>query len=86
MGPNDRPHLRSHGSGIVDGLDAQLRRTHLTTRERQIVEAITDGLSNRAIAQRFGITERTVKNQLTVIYRKLDVGSRLELATLLMGR
>jgi len=88
MGPNDRPQRTSSRHEVIDTRDAeQLSRTHLTSRERQIVDAITDGLSNRAIAERFGITERTVKNQLTVIYRKLDVASRLQLATLLlMGR
>jgi DNA-binding NarL/FixJ family response regulator len=75
---DDRQHRQTRG------LEADHSR--LTARERQIAEAITHGLSNRAIAERFGVSERTIKNQLTVIYNKLDVASRLELATLLMGR
>jgi DNA-binding NarL/FixJ family response regulator len=68
------------------------QRTHrrdpssLAERERQIAEGITHGLSNRAIAERLGVSERTIKNQLTVIYEKLEVASRLELALLLMRR
>lgn len=53
---------------------------NLTKREREIVLAILDGCTNREIARRFGVSERTVKNQLTLIYLKTDVSSRLELA------
>lgn len=53
---------------------------HLTRREREIVQAILDGCTNRAMAQRFGVTEQTVKNQLTTLYTKTGVSSRLELA------
>lgn len=53
---------------------------HLTRREREIVIAILDGCTNREMARRFGVTEQTVKNQLTTLYDKLGVSSRLELA------
>jgi len=53
---------------------------HLTRREREIVVAILEGCTNRAMAQRFGISEQTVKNQLTTLYGKAGVSSRLELA------
>jgi DNA-binding NarL/FixJ family response regulator len=52
----------------------------LTLRERALIAAIVDGCTNRAIARRFGVTEQTVKNQLTVLFDKLGVSSRLELA------
>jgi DNA-binding NarL/FixJ family response regulator len=52
----------------------------LTRREREIVAAILEGCTNRAMAQRFGVTEQTVKNQLTTLYDKVGVSSRLELA------
>ncbi len=54
----------------------------LTPREHEVVEAIADGLSNREIATRFGISQQTVKHHLTSIFNKMDVGSRLELALL----
>lgn len=52
----------------------------LTRREREIIRAILEGCANRTIAQRFGTTEQTVKNQLSAIYDKVGVSSRLELA------
>jgi DNA-binding NarL/FixJ family response regulator len=51
----------------------------LTPRERDIVEVLTTGCSNREIAQRLGLREQTVKNQLTCIYEKFGVTSRLKL-------
>lgn len=55
----------------------------LTPRERQIVDAILDAASNKAIAARLGITEQSVKNRLTALYRKIGVTSRLELVLML---
>jgi two-component system nitrate/nitrite response regulator NarL len=54
----------------------------LTKRQREIVEGVLDGCSNGQIASRFGTREQTVKNQLTVIFHKTGVSSRLELAIL----
>jgi DNA-binding NarL/FixJ family response regulator len=52
----------------------------LTPRELDIVAAIVDGASNREIARRFEISLQTVKNHLSVIFEKLGVSTRLELA------
>jgi DNA-binding NarL/FixJ family response regulator len=52
----------------------------LTPRERHLVRALLAGGTNREIASRLGLREQTVKNQLTVIYAKLGVRSRLDLA------
>jgi len=55
--------------------------THkLTPREREIVRGITRGDSNREIASELGISEQTVKNQLTIVFQKLHTKNRLELA------
>lgn len=51
----------------------------LTEREREIVDLIVEGLVNKDIAKRLDISEKTVRNHLTVIYSKLGVSSRLEL-------
>ena len=52
----------------------------LTQREEALVRAIARGLSNRQIAAEFRISEQRVKNRLSVIYQKLHVRNRLELA------
>jgi two-component system, NarL family, nitrate/nitrite response regulator NarL len=52
----------------------------LTPREREIASLIAEGLVNKDIAKRLSITEKTVRNALTVIYNKLGVTNRLELA------
>jgi DNA-binding NarL/FixJ family response regulator len=55
---------------------------HLTPRERQLLAAILEGAGNREIADRLGLKEQTVKNQLAVLFRKTGAASRLELAML----
>jgi two-component system, NarL family, nitrate/nitrite response regulator NarL len=54
--------------------------TALTVREKQIVSLIGEGLKNSEIAARLGIGEKTVRNHLTIIFDKLGVSDRLELA------
>jgi DNA-binding NarL/FixJ family response regulator len=54
----------------------------LTTREKQIIELVQLNLSNRVIAQRLAISERTAKFHLSNILRKLNLASRKELQTL----
>lgn len=56
-------------------------RNGLTPRELQVIATIVAGYSNREIAQKFTISEDTVKHHLTNIFDKLGVSSRLELAT-----
>ena len=52
----------------------------LTRRELEIVSTIVAGYTNRDIAQKFSLSEDTVKHHLTHIFDKLGVSSRLELA------
>ncbi len=52
----------------------------LTPRELEVIGLITEGSTNKYIAQAFGISEETVKRHLTNIFNKLGVGNRLELA------
>ena len=55
-------------------------RFRLTRREMQIVAAVADGDSNKAIGERLSVTEDTVKHHLSNIFDKVGVFSRLELA------
>ncbi|MDE3135504.1 MAG: response regulator transcription factor [Acidobacteriota bacterium] len=52
----------------------------LTKREHQILSAIVGGMTNREIAERFAISEDTVKHHLSRIFDKVGVSNRLELA------
>ncbi|MEM9190652.1 MAG: helix-turn-helix transcriptional regulator [Myxococcota bacterium] len=51
----------------------------LTDAERDVLELVTGGLTNREIAKRRGTSERTVANQVASILRKTGAGSRYEL-------
>jgi len=55
---------------------------NLTERERQIVDAIAGGASNRDVAQALSVSEQTVKNHLSRIFEKCGVSNRTELAVL----
>jgi DNA-binding NarL/FixJ family response regulator len=52
----------------------------LTRREEQVVHLVEDGLTNRQIAMKLGLSEHTVRNNLFRIYEKLGVSTRVELA------
>lgn len=65
----------------VAPIDAPQR---LSAREHNLVRALARGLSNRQIAQEFHLSEQTVKNQLTAIYQKVGIRSRLQLAVYAM--
>jgi len=52
----------------------------LTPSERRIALLVAQGKKNREVAAALVVTERTVEAALTLIYRKLDVRSRTELA------
>lgn len=57
-------------------------RYGLTEREMEFLRGLSEGLSNKQLARRLGLRERTVKNQLTLLYSKLNVGSRTEAVAL----
>jgi DNA-binding NarL/FixJ family response regulator len=51
----------------------------LSAREREIVRLVASGLANRAIGEKLGIGEGTVKAHLHSIFEKLDLTGRIEL-------
>lgn len=54
------------------------RESLLTNREKEIIQLMAKGATNRAIAKTLYISEKTVKNHITNIFRKLQVGDRTE--------
>jgi DNA-binding NarL/FixJ family response regulator len=57
----------------------------LTLRERQVLDLLTDGLTNAQIAQRLYLSESTVKTHVTAAFRRLGVSSRREAVALIAG-
>lgn len=55
-------------------------RNKLTNREEEILKAIVKGLSNKEIAEKFNITEQTVKNHIVNLFRKIQVTDRTQAA------
>ena len=54
----------------------------LTAREKEIFGLIATGYDNRRIAERLGLAEQTVRNNISTIYSKLDVKDRFEIIQL----
>ena len=50
----------------------------LTPAEADVLDLVAEGLANRAIAERLGKSEKTVRNQLSAVLSKLGVHSRAE--------
>lgn len=63
--------------------DIENKLTLLSKRELDVAELIKTGESNKAIAAKLNISERTVKAHLTSIFNKLEIPDRLHLALFL---
>jgi two-component system nitrate/nitrite response regulator NarL len=51
----------------------------LSKRELDVVRSLAEGLTNREIAERLGLSQHTIKNYLFRVFDKLGVSSRIEL-------
>lgn len=69
-------HADAVGSFLTDSGRAVSSSMALRPREREIMGLIADGLSNRQIAARLVITEKTVKNHICSIYQRFGVTER----------
>ena len=54
----------------------RVRRAELSGREREVLQLVAEGLSNRSIARRLVVSEATVKTHLNHLFGKLEVDSR----------
>jgi len=52
----------------------------LTSREIEVLELIAEGMLNKEIARKLYISEKTVKNHVSNIFRKLNVSDRTQAA------
>jgi DNA-binding NarL/FixJ family response regulator len=65
-----RHERRTREIGVVH------REQRLSSREQQIAQLLQEGRSNRAMAEKLFISEKTVEKHLARLYEKLDVNNR----------
>jgi DNA-binding NarL/FixJ family response regulator len=58
---------------------------HLSPQERRLLDLLGEGLTNRQVAARMGLAEKTVKNYVSNLLRKLNMHSRTEAAVFVTG-
>jgi len=69
---------RSERARIAVGTTHPAPHTPLSPREREILSLVAEGLGNKIVAARLGISEHTVKTHVTSIFEKLGAESRAE--------
>jgi ATP/maltotriose-dependent transcriptional regulator MalT len=78
--------LRSTFIGMVHGAVGALGRrgrrddVGLSPRERQVAQLVGEGLSNRAIAERLVVGERTIESHVSAVLAKLQLSNRAQIA------
>ena len=70
--------LVSEFAAMSKRADDKAMRPSLTGRELEVLQLASDGLTNRQIGRRLGISENTVKNHIRNILEKLHLHSRME--------
>lgn len=78
--------LRARGASVPRGPRAATRANlaHLTDREAEIAELMAAGMTNREIADRLVISEKTVGHHVSAVLAKLGVSRRAQVATALL--
>lgn len=69
---------------MADVLDFKNKLKNLTTREREVVNLISLGKSNKEVADELGISEKTAQVHRGAAYRKLGIHNATEIARFLM--
>ncbi|HEX7246496.1 MAG TPA: response regulator transcription factor [Actinomycetota bacterium] len=59
---------------------ARPNEVELTVREREVLSLVVEGLANKQIARRMGISEKTVKGHLTNLFQRIGVADRTQAA------
>jgi two-component system, NarL family, response regulator DevR len=65
-------------------ISADERLSRLSAQEEKVVLLVAEGCTNREIGQRLSLAEKTVKNYVSSVLRKLEVGRRAEAAAYLV--
>ena len=72
--------LRGEGGQVNDGI------ADLTAQERKILDLVAEGMTNRQIAEKVFLAEKTVKNYVSNILLKLGLSRRAEAAAFMARR
>jgi ATP/maltotriose-dependent transcriptional regulator MalT len=75
----ERARVELRATGESTGAPSREALAELTPQELQIVRLVSEGLSNRQVAEQLFLSPRTVEYHLYKVYPKLRVGSRTEL-------
>lgn len=84
-----RPHIaqaqlaaqtRSLVHGMVTSVERAAEAHHLTRREREVLDLVAEGLTNREIADALFVSDRTVHKHVENLFRKLGVHTRMAAA------
>lgn len=86
LGPDLLQRVLKGGLSVAGSLPGSTRQkalAQLTKREAAVAQAAAEGLTNREIADKLDIGERTVKSHLSIVFQKLSLRDRVHLALLL---
>ena len=72
-------------AGLRAAIEAQLDAWGLSPAEREVALLLLQGLSHKQIASRRSVSERTVRQQAHVLYRKAGLGGRADLAAFFLA-
>jgi DNA-binding NarL/FixJ family response regulator len=76
----ESPLAPKAASAVLRARRERAPASELTEREREVLALVGAGLQNKQIAQRLGISEKTVKAHLTSVFRQLGVFDRTQAA------
>jgi DNA-binding NarL/FixJ family response regulator len=72
-------HTLLAGGRVFPAPDADAAQgIHLSPRQTEVLQRVCGGLSSKEIGRELGLTERTVKDHLSLAYARLGVNSRAE--------
>ena len=78
--------MTEEGLGSVEGAVSNEPPVELSPREREILALVVQGLANKEIAERMGLSESTIKNSLQMLFSKTGVRSRSQLVRIALDQ